>query len=427
MLRTYRIGVLLLVGLAGLVLLFALFATPASAATSIPRTEIVKRLCDRQEALGSRLRTPLISPSLCGETPPPTPEPTVTLTANPTSVTPGPGSATSTLTWSSTNATSCTAFGGWSGARPTNGSEIVTPGVTTTYQLDCTGPGGVGSDDATVQFVPSPSSPTLTLVKIVVNDGGGAADADDFQARIDGANVSWGVAHTVTVGAHTASEVQVAGYVAGSWGGDCAANGTVTLEAGENKTCTITNNDQQGTLHVVKVVTNDNGGTATTANFSFAVNGLATTTFEVDGQNDLTLDAGTYTVTETATSTYATTYDNCTNVVLPIGGSATCTITNNDIAAEPVAPKLTVTKVVVNDDEGTKVIADFPLFVDGVGVVSGAQNTSTIGAHTVSEANQTGYTAVIGGDCATDGTITLAAGDVKSCTITNNDQQGTLH
>ena len=42
-----------------------------------------------------------------------TPVPTVTISANPTSVTSG---GSSTLTWSSTNATSCTASGGWSGA-----------------------------------------------------------------------------------------------------------------------------------------------------------------------------------------------------------------------------------------------------------------------------------------------------------------------
>lgn len=87
---------------------------------------------------------------------------TVILTANPTSVTPGAGSATTTLSWSSSNATSCTAFGGWSGAKALSGSEVVTPSATTTYQLDCTGPGGVGSDDAVVNFVPT-SLPGATL------------------------------------------------------------------------------------------------------------------------------------------------------------------------------------------------------------------------------------------------------------------------
>jgi hypothetical protein len=97
----------------------------------------------------------------------PNPEPTVTLTADPTMVTGGSaGNATTTLTWSSTNASSCTAFGGWTGPKGLSGSEIVTPSATTTYQLDCTGPGGVGSDDATVDFIPSSTptpNPTLSI------------------------------------------------------------------------------------------------------------------------------------------------------------------------------------------------------------------------------------------------------------------------
>ncbi|PIR77294.1 MAG: hypothetical protein COU30_03260, partial [Candidatus Magasanikbacteria bacterium CG10_big_fil_rev_8_21_14_0_10_38_6] len=39
----------------------------------------------------------------------------------------------------------------------------------------------------------------------------------------------------------------------------------------------------------------------------------------------------------------------------------------------------------------------------------------------ISETSNSGYTAAIGGDCAADGTITLALGDVKTCTITNDD------
>jgi hypothetical protein len=80
-----------------------------------------------------------------------------------------------------------------------------------------------------------------------------------------------------------------------------------------------------------------------------------------------------------------------------------------------------VNKIVVNDNGGTKAIADFPLFIDSGSVTSGVASTTTIGLHTVSETSDSGYTSVIGGNCATDGTITLALGDVKTCTITNDD------
>jgi hypothetical protein len=101
-------------------------------------------------------------------------------------------------------------------------------------------------------------------------------------------------------------------------------------------------------------------------------------------------------------------------ITLAAGDVKSCTITNTF-----KAPKLTVAKVVVNTGGGTKGVSDFSLFVDSTGVTSGVQITSTTGSHTVGEAPDADYTAVISGDCAASGAITLAAGDVKSCTITN--------
>src|SRR3989338_5327757 len=95
---------------------------------------------------------------------------------------------------------------------------------------------------------------TLTLIKTVITDNGGTAVANDFQGKIDGGNVAWSVAEVVSVGAHSASETTLAGYSASLWDGDCATDGSVSLTAGENKTCSITNNDQQsyeiGRAHV---------------------------------------------------------------------------------------------------------------------------------------------------------------------------------
>src|SRR5205823_4877073 len=72
--------------------------------------------------------------------------------ANPTTI---DYDSTSTLTWSSTDATTCTASGGWSGTKPTSGSEDVGPlSTTTTFTLNCTGPGGTGGNGATVTVGP---------------------------------------------------------------------------------------------------------------------------------------------------------------------------------------------------------------------------------------------------------------------------------
>ncbi|MGH8263362.1 MAG: hypothetical protein ACRET4_07775 [Steroidobacteraceae bacterium] len=80
-----------------------------------------------------------------------TPAATVTLTANPTSVNTG---ATSQLTWSSTNAQTCTASDGWAGSRATSGNETtVALSATTAFNLSCSGSGGAGQASATVTVV----------------------------------------------------------------------------------------------------------------------------------------------------------------------------------------------------------------------------------------------------------------------------------
>lgn len=89
-----------------------------------------------------------------GGTPPP-PKPTVSLTASASSISLG---ASVTLNWSSTNATSCAASGDWSGAKPTSGSESVTPATTgsKTYTLSCSGAGGSASASVSVSVTGNP-------------------------------------------------------------------------------------------------------------------------------------------------------------------------------------------------------------------------------------------------------------------------------
>ncbi len=77
----------------------------------------------------------------------PPPTPTVTLTASATTISVG---GSSTLTWSTTNASSCAASDGWSGAEPTSGTQSVSPASSTTYTLNCKGAGGSAQTSATV-------------------------------------------------------------------------------------------------------------------------------------------------------------------------------------------------------------------------------------------------------------------------------------
>lgn len=75
-------------------------------------------------------------------TPPPTPAPTLTLSVSTTALTTG---GTATLTWSSTNATACTASDTWVGTKAVSGSESTgsqTSAGTKTFTLACIGAGG---------------------------------------------------------------------------------------------------------------------------------------------------------------------------------------------------------------------------------------------------------------------------------------------
>jgi len=82
--------------------------------------------------------------------------PTVSLAASASSVAAG---GTVTLTWSSANATACTASGGagWTGNQATSGTLAVVVSATATLALSCTGPGGSATQSVTVTATPASS------------------------------------------------------------------------------------------------------------------------------------------------------------------------------------------------------------------------------------------------------------------------------
>ena len=81
---------------------------------------------------------------------PVTPAASVNLSADPSSVL---LTNTTTLTWSTSNATSCSASGAWSGTKATSGTEAVTISTAgdNSFTLSCTGAGGSGSASVTVE------------------------------------------------------------------------------------------------------------------------------------------------------------------------------------------------------------------------------------------------------------------------------------
>ena len=86
----------------------------------------------------------------------PTPTPTATLSSSTSSV---EVNTDFTLTWSSTNATACSASGDWSDSIATSGTKTFSESTagSKTYTITCTGAGGSATDSATVTVNPAES------------------------------------------------------------------------------------------------------------------------------------------------------------------------------------------------------------------------------------------------------------------------------
>ncbi len=137
----------------------------------------------------------------------PIPAPTLNFTAASSSIAYG---ANTNLSWSTTNATSCTASGAWSGAKSTSGSSN-TGALTAsqTYSLSCTGPSGTVSKNVTVTVAPAP----LPRPGVIIS-------ADDMQLQNgEATTIRWG---SVDATSCTAS---------GAWSGTVATSGSYATGA----------------------------------------------------------------------------------------------------------------------------------------------------------------------------------------------------
>jgi hypothetical protein len=113
---------------------------------------------------------------------------------------------------------------------------------------------------------------------------------------------------------------------------DCNSLSTTN---GGSATCTITNNDQPGSLRVYKHVDPSHGGSKLASDFMMHVRGPAGYSRDFHGDEAGTLltelSAGTYTVTEDNVAPYEPDYQlDCPtgSVTIANGGQATCHITN---------------------------------------------------------------------------------------------------
>jgi uncharacterized protein (TIGR03118 family) len=104
------------------------------------------------------------------------PAPTVALSVAPTSIVLG---QSATLTWSSTNASGCTASGGFSGAEDSSGTRVVTPTTagSVTFTLTCSGASAGSTAKSTTLRVTAPTA--FTVTNLVADTSGAAAITTD--------------------------------------------------------------------------------------------------------------------------------------------------------------------------------------------------------------------------------------------------------
>ncbi len=195
-------------------------------------------------------------------------------------------------------------------------------------------------------------------------------------------------------------------------------------------------------LTLQKALTTDNGGTALNTDWTLTATGASGSPTNLSGTTPVvsnttfssaTFKADTYTLGESGgPSGYtATTYSCAVNGGGPVvsnsltlvgGDTAVCTINNNDNAAH-----LIVIKHVINDNSGSSAASDFSTTISSVSTAvptaAGAESPgvdnvlTSIGVYSIDEGAHTGYDKTLSTDCS--GTIAL--GETKTCTITNDD------
>ncbi len=279
-------------------------------------------------------------------------------------------------------------------------------------------------------------APTLTLVKTVINDNGGTKKDSDWVLYADGSVrpfYNWGPKvgpNQVMAGVeYTLTETDNSGYQASSWvcDGGTQVENKITLSLGENVTCTITNNDIQPKLTVIKQII---GSTEPITNFNLFVNSIPVTSGVSNGFN-----VGNYTISESNNSNYIATFsgdcDSNGNISLNLSDDKTCTITNTKKA------KLTVIKQVDTNNDG---IIENQNATDWTwDITNGEQNITTgqsrdliPGSYTITEDQKSDYR-LKQWSCSnnTNGItnsigVTLNPGEDVTCTITNTRKTGNI-
>jgi YVTN family beta-propeller protein len=204
---------------------------------------------------------------------------------------------------------------------------------------------------------------TLKVVKKVVNDGGGSKGPSDFTITVNGKDPqptsfpgsSAGVNVNLKKGSYSVTEVNPSDYNDADYSSGCLG----TMNPGDKITCTITNvyqpEDQSAQLTVIKDVVNNynNDNSATKLKptaFTIKVSGNDPSPRSFPGRSGsgitVTLDPGSYSVTEKGPLGYSTNYSNGCEGKIKAGQAKVCIITNDLNPPQPVIPPQSLLSVI---------------------------------------------------------------------------------
>ncbi len=268
------------------------------------------------------------------------PPPTLTFSAVPDSVNSG---GSSVLNWSSTNATSCNASGGWGGAQGISGSQTVYPTQNTTYSLSCTGPGGSISSNATVAVTLPPPTVNLSASPVTINEGDTSTLTwSTTNATSCTAYGEWGgEGSKATSGSQIVSPASTASYVLSCSGTSGTSSDTATISVLDatdpsisitSPTSGSTYTTTSGSLSIAGNASDNVGVTQVSWSNNLGGSGTASGTSNwsvsgitlYSGTNVITVtarDAANNTTTDTLTVTY--TPPGALIIVTPISGLST--------------------------------------------------------------------------------------------------------
>jgi len=330
------------------------------------------------------------------------PPPSPTLVANPSSILSGNSSA---LTWTVSNASSCSIDNGVGAVSASGGSTAVSPGASTTYTITCTGTGGTGTASATVTVTQPAPTATLTVVPTSITSGNSAtlsyACTNSTSASIDN-----GVgAVTLPSGTKSVSPTVTTTYTltCSGPGGSATNPATLTVTAASAPTVNLTANPTsivQGNSSTLSWTSTNatscsaafTGNTSTSGSQSVSPSSSTTYSITCTGAGGSASDTATVMVTapvptaslsaspttitqgDTSTLTYA-----CTNSTSASINNGVGVVTPTSGGTAPVSPTVTTTYTLTCSGAGGTATANATVAVNGIAdlTVTAAPTPST--------------------------------------------------